>query len=196
MTSFGRTARLGGEQVRRASDAAAVLKAGRWPLLLSLVIVPVTSVALSGLTPTAYRATATLQFTGFNTGSVAGDVDQAQRALRDYHPITADTLHSTDAQLTPTALRQSAHLTLAGQTRGELTIVRPTPARLHALCVALARRLARDQRLHVASASCKLSTVGPEPLQSGLLAIGLALPLGAVLAAALVAMRIRQLRRA
>jgi hypothetical protein len=161
-----------------------VAKRGVLPFGISLVIVPLVAVSLSTVEPTDYRAVAALLLTGSNTGTLTGDLDQARYALRVQHGITARTIDVTDVRgVKPRELRSAANLALRGPGFVELSINRPTSAHLSDFCKELSRQLARDQRAVVISDDCKSSKVAPRPLQSGLLALGLAFPLGVGLAA-------------
>jgi uncharacterized protein involved in exopolysaccharide biosynthesis len=174
-----------------------IVRGGTWPILLSLVMVPVVAVTLSALSPTSYRVQARIQITGFNTGTLSGDFDQAQKTLRGDLSLSARTLDSANVGgLQPIELQRAARLSLGERGVASLAINRPVSTRLHELCAELAYQLANDQRGFVVSDACRPSKVSPQPLQSGLLAIGIAIPLGIAFAAGLDATRRRSLRPA
>jgi capsular polysaccharide biosynthesis protein len=160
------------------------------------VVVPAVTVVVSSFTPDAYRSKATLSFSGRNTGSMPGDVDQARRAAARDRSLAERTLDVISSRIGPAKLQRTLELTSPRAGQLDVAIERSDPAEAIGLSAEFARQLARDQRATVTSDASTASKVAPRLVQNGLLGLALAIPLGVTLAACLDAVRRRRLRRA
>jgi hypothetical protein len=180
----------------RVTRTLGILRSGRWLIAQSFVLVPAAAVGVSLLSGPEYRSVTTIEFTGANTGSRAGDVDQARSAFARDRSLAARALDVTGSgRLGPAELQNATEL-LGGSRPGTLDVAvnDASRARAQALSGELARQLARDQLVWVVAGPARASKVTPRPLNDGMLALAAAIPIGVALAAGLDAVRRRRLR--
>jgi hypothetical protein len=159
------------------------LRRGRRVILQALVVVPAVAALVAVLEPTEYRSHATVSFTGRNTGFVASDARQAERAVERDRSLAARALDVTGVKsLEPGELQDAVQMHIRSQDRLELAINRQDAREARWLADELAYQVARDQRAAWSTASPAVR-VAPRLLETALLGLALALPLGVALAA-------------
>ena len=170
------------------------LRRARWPILVTLVVVPAVAVAVALIRPAEYRSEATIGFSGRNTGHVESDVRQARLAVRRDRSLALRTLDVTGVtSMTARQLQDAVQLeTRPG--RLEIALNRASAKEARILADEFGYQLARDQRARIVSSAVAASEVVPRPLQTGLLGLALAVPLAALLATWLEALRRRESR--
>lgn len=172
--------------------ALEILRAGRLPIVMTLVVVPATAVTIAALAGPEYRCEATVELTGRNTGSLERDVLQARRAAERDRSIASRALDVTKVgSLGPAELQDQLEF-VERPGRLELALNRSQRDDAQVICDEFAFQLARDQRATVTEATSAPHKVKPRLFRTGLIALGLALPLAAVLAVVLHVMRGRR----
>ena len=171
---------------------------GRWLIAAALVTVPLIAVLVSLYQPEVFRSSATLSFTGRNTGSPPGDVLQARNAVLIDRTMAERTLSVTGVVgLSATDLQEEIDINAAPAAGTlEIAVTREERDEARALTREYARQLARDQFATVVRPASNPAKAAPRPLRDGLIALGAALPLGVMLALAHEAARRRQSRAA
>lgn len=162
-------------------------------ILQALVLVPLATVAVVALGPEEYRSSAEIAFTGRNTGTVRLDLRQAREAARRDPTLAARTLDVTGiADISPAELHETVELDSVAQgLRLAVAVNADDPFEAEELADEYARQLAVDQRTSVYASSSPADEVAPRLLESGLLGLALAIPLGAAFAAVAGAVRRR-----
>ena len=171
---------------------------GRWLIAQALVTIPLIVVIVSAYAPDAFRSSATLSFSGRNTGSRPGDVEQARGAVFKDRTMAERTLSVTGVTgLSAVELQDEIELEPApAKGELELAVSREQRDQARVLTAEYTRQLARDQYAKVVRRPSDPVKVAPRPARDGVLALGIALPFGVMLALGHDALRRRRARQA
>lgn len=164
-------------EVKAPPPVAVPRRSTWWVAAVPLIVVPAVAVAVSLMAPAEYRSEATLTFSGRNTGSLDGDVEQARRAVEQDRSLASRTLDVAGVGgLDPASLQ--AAVQPERQALGSLGVAvnRSQAVEAEHLCGEFAFQLARDQRARIGSPRCVASKVAPRVPQNGLIALALAIP--------------------
>ncbi|HEX8742002.1 MAG TPA: hypothetical protein VF712_02605 [Thermoleophilaceae bacterium] len=157
---------------------------GRWLIAQALVTVPLVAVIVSAYSPEVFRSSATLSFSGHNTGSRSGDVEQARNAVLNDRSMAERALSVTGVTgLGAAELQDEVDIeTSPFDGTLELAVSREERDQARALSAEYTRQLARDQFATVIRPAADPVKVAPLPARNGLVALGAALPFGVMLA--------------
>lgn len=160
------------------------LREGWLLIAAALVVVPAIAIVVSSYSTPSFRSSATLAFSGRNTGSLPADVIQARNAVLNDRSLAERTLSVTgvtgvDADELQQEIELSPELT---EGTLEFSFTREEGDQAYALTVEYARQLARDQFARVVEPASSPVKVMPRPARDGLVALAAALPFGVMLA--------------
>jgi uncharacterized protein involved in exopolysaccharide biosynthesis len=180
----------------RARDIGGVLWRGRWLIAQAVVVVPFITVLVSAHSPERFQSSATLEVSGRNTGTGAGDVEQARGAVLKDRSMAERTIAVTGVvDVSATGLVDAIDMSpRPADARLELTVTHGDRDHAQALCAEFARQLARDQFATVVERASAPVRVAPRSVRNGVLSLGAAVPFGVALALVFDAARRRRSR--